>query len=87
MPAKLATQILAESFAPRLAVISLTAKEMLTAMGDCERRGVRGGAIFDFFHLAAARKAKSAKLYTLDVSNFSAFHRDGDPEIVHPDSA
>lgn len=35
-------------------------------------------------HLVAARKAKAARLYTLNVANFRSFHRPGDPEIVHP---
>jgi predicted nucleic acid-binding protein len=35
-------------------------------------------------HLAAARKAKCDTLYTLNVSDFVAFHRDGDPEIKRP---
>jgi hypothetical protein len=53
-------------------------------MREAESRGVRGGAIFDYLHLVAARKAKVQKLYTLNVSNFVAFHRAGDPEILSP---
>jgi hypothetical protein len=53
-------------------------------MRETEARGVRGGAVFDYLHLAAARKAKAARFYTLNVSHFRSFHRPGDPEIVHP---
>jgi predicted nucleic acid-binding protein len=84
MPAPLATHLLEEDYLPCLTLTSLTPSEMLRAMRDAEFRGVRGGAIFDYLHLVAARKAKATKLYTLNVSNFRAFHRTGDPEIVHP---
>jgi hypothetical protein len=45
---------------------------------------LRSGAIYDYLHLVAARKAGAARLYTLNVSDFRSFHRPGDPEIVHP---
>jgi hypothetical protein len=45
---------------------------------------VRGGGIYDYLHLVAARKAKAARIYTLNLSNFRAIYRPGDPEIVHP---
>lgn len=57
---------------------------MLRAMREAEGRGVRAGANFDYLHLAAARKAKATRLYTLNVSNFRSFHRAADPAIVHP---
>jgi len=41
-------------------------------------------AIYDYLHLVAARKAKAARFYTLNVTNFTAIHRPGDPEIEHP---
>jgi predicted nucleic acid-binding protein len=84
IPAGLATSMLAEDYLPGLTVKSLTPVEMLKAMQECERRGVRGGAIFDFLHLVAAKKAKATALCTLNSSHFHAFYRDGDPEIVHP---
>ncbi len=84
MPAALAAAMLAEDYAPGLAFTALTPNEMLRALGESESRGVRGGAIFDYLHLVAARKARAAKLYTLNVSNFRACHRPGDPEIAHP---
>lgn len=84
MSADDAATILEEDFAPSLEVISLTPIETLRAMRESKQRGVRGGAIFDYLHLVAARKAKAKRLYTLNVSNFRAFHRPGDPDIVHP---
>ena len=76
--------ILEEDFVPSLEVISLTPAETLRAMRESKQRGVRGGAIFDYLHLVAARKAKAKRLYTLNVSNFRSFHRPGDPDIVPP---
>lgn len=79
-----AAELLAEHFVPRLTITSLTSAEMLRALREAESRGVQGGGIFDYLHLVAARKARAAKFYTLNLSNFRACHRAGDPEIVHP---
>ncbi len=84
LSAATAAELLEDHFVPRLTILSLTPNEMLRAMREAEARGVRGGAVFDYLHLVAARKAKASKLYTLNVSHFRAFHRSGDPEIVHP---
>lgn len=80
----LAAEILEEDFMPKLTVVTLTLAETLRAMHESESRGVRGGAIYDYLHLVAARQAKAQKLYTLNVSNFAAFHRAGDPDILLP---
>lgn len=79
-----AAELLAEDVAPCLHITALTPAETLRALKECSSRGVQGGAIYDFLHLAAARKAKAEKLYTLNVSHFNALHRPGDPAIVHP---
>ena len=79
-----ASKFLEEHFVPRLTITSLTPSEMLRAMRDAQRHGVRGGGIFDYLHLVAARKAKASRIYTLNLSNFRAFYRPGDPEIMHP---
>lgn len=82
--ASLAMDILEADFLPHLTLTTLTPAEMLRAMREAEPRGVRGGGIFDYLHLVAARKAKAKKFYTLNISNFRSFHRAGDPDIVHP---
>ena len=79
-----AAQILETSVLPRVETVSLPARTLILAMKEAESRGVRGGAIYDYLHLVAARREKARRIYTLDVSNFRAFHRSGDPEIVHP---
>ena len=79
-----AAGFLDEHFVPVLEIVSLTPTEMLKAMRESHPRGVRGGAIFDYLHLVAARKAKAKRLYTLNVANFRSFHRPGDPDVLHP---
>jgi len=82
--ANTAAQFLEDHFIPSLAITTLTPAEMLRALRDAESRGVRGGAVFDYLHLVAARKAKARRIYTLNVSDFRAFHRAGDPVVAHP---
>ncbi len=84
LAASVAASVIEEDYLPCFGLIQLTPAEMLRALRECEARGVRGGAVFDYLHLAAARKARADKLYTLNLSNFMAFHRPGDPAIAHP---
>lgn len=84
MRPSVATAVLEEDYVPCITFASLTPSETLRALRDAEGRGVRGGAVFDYLHLVAARKMKAARLYTLNISNFRSCHRAGDPEIVHP---
>jgi len=81
---KQALEMVETDYLPCLRVTVLSATETLRAMRDCHSRGVQGGAIFDYLHLAAARKAQADRIYTLNASHFRAFHRAGDPEIVRP---
>jgi predicted nucleic acid-binding protein len=84
LPAGVVAQQLTTIIAPLLDVVSLTTDELLSAFVDAESRGVRGGAIFDYLHLVAARKAGADRLYTLNLRHFLAFRVSGDPEIVLP---
>lgn len=84
LPASQAAVLLRDSVSPRLEIISLTSAELLCAYTECEVRGVRGGAIYDFLHLVAARKAGAECLYTLNLKDFQSIHRPGDPIIAHP---
>jgi predicted nucleic acid-binding protein len=79
-----AVELLETDYVPLLQITTLTAAETLRGMRECSVRGVQGGALFDYLHLVAARKGKAERLYTLNLSNFRAFHRDGDPEIRSP---
>ncbi len=79
-----AASILGGHLATRLNVVTLAAADLLAAYATASERGVRGGAIYDYLHLVAGRKAGADRLYTLNPADFQAFHRLGDPEIVHP---
>ena len=79
-----ADRLLRESVLPFVKVITLSSAQTLAALGETAARGIMGGAIYDYLHLVAARVAKAPRFYTLDVPHFQAFHRAGDPEIVHP---
>ena len=54
------------------------------ALAECQSRGIRGGAVHDWLHLAAARKAGAKVLYTLDPRDLQALARAGDPRIETP---
>ena len=79
-----AVQLLTVSILPRVKVVDLSAPAVLRSLATAESRGIRGGAVHDFLHLAAARKARARRLYTLNTRHFLAFHRPGDPEIANP---
>lgn len=79
-----AVQLIEHSVLPFVETVSLTAREVRSALGECRERGVRGGAIYDFLHLCAARKSGAERLYTLDVRHFEALSKPGDPRIETP---
>ena len=76
--------LLRDGILPLVRSIVLPADALLEAMDEAEDRGVRGGAIHDFLHLVATRRARADRIYTLNLSHFLAFHRPGDLAIVHP---
>lgn len=77
-------RLIQESILPWVRTTELDDAELIEAMSVSQDRGVRGGAIYDFLHLCAARKAGASRLYTKDVNDFKSFYRPGDPEILHP---
>jgi predicted nucleic acid-binding protein len=83
IPAAHAVEFLA-SVAERCQIIALSPREMLATMASARERGVRGGAIYDLLHLAAARKARPDWIYTCDVQDFRAFAPDLAPIITAP---
>ena len=84
MSASSAISLLENDYLPGLNIVTLPPNRQLAALREAEIRGVRGGAVFDYMHLVAARHAKAPRLYTLNSSNFQAFRREGDPEVVFP---
>ncbi len=83
-PPAIVSQVLVEDVKPIVTSVALSSEEILQAVAECEPRGIRGGAIYDYLHLASAKKAGASCLYTLNIRHFLAFHRPGDPEILHP---
>ena len=84
LDASTAYRLLDESVMPFVRTIGLTGKDVLLALRDARTRGVRGGAVYDYLHLVAARKAAVTRLVTLDQRHFQALVRAGDPRIETP---
>lgn len=85
VPSAVAAELMDASLLPRLQLIELAAADMIGAVRESEAAGVRGGAIFDFLHLAAARRAAATAVYTLNTRHFVALARKGDPKVEQPD--
>ena len=77
----LVAKLIEDSVLPYVELVHLTGNETMKAIADSERRGVRGGAIYDLLHLMAARKAGVDTLMTLDVRDFESLSKTGDPAI------
>lgn len=82
--ADFASRLLSETVLPRVQVVELGGTELLSALQMARKYGARGGAVYDFMHLVAARKAGATVLYTLNLADFQTLRRDGDPEIRRP---
>ena len=82
--ADVAAQMIRESIVPCVQFVDLGVQDVLDAQNNARQQGVRGGAIYDYMHLVAARKTKAEKLSTLNVGDFAHLHRAGDPLIEHP---
>jgi predicted nucleic acid-binding protein len=75
---------LRSSIRPRATLVHLSEDQLFQAFDQSEPRGVRGGTIFDYLHLVAARHRRADCFYTLNTSHFQSFWREGDPAIAHP---
>jgi predicted nucleic acid-binding protein len=84
LSAALAARLITQSVLPYVRAHALSGQAMAAALAECETRGVRGGAVYDWLHLAAARGAKADVLITLDVRDFTSVARAGDPRIQAP---
>jgi predicted nucleic acid-binding protein len=58
------------SLAEDLDFHDLNAVEVLQALKEARKRGVRGGRIHDYLHAVAAEKSGAKKLLTLDKHDF-----------------
>ncbi len=77
-------QLLTETILPRVQVVELNVEEITAALRLAKKQGVRGGGVYDYMHLVAARKARAKVLYTINLSDFTHLSREGDPEIRRP---
>lgn len=77
--------LLHHSVLPFVRVVHLDGAQTMAALSECEPRGVRGGAVNDWLHLAAARNAGAEAVVTLNLRDFLALARPGDPRIVGPE--
>ena len=77
-------QLIEASLLPRLQLIDLRGEELMDAIRGTDTVGARGGAIYDFLHLAAARNAAAKTLYTLNTRHFEVITRKGDPDVKLP---
>lgn len=84
LSASTAARLIEQSVLPYVQTQVLSGADMMAALAECQSRGVRGGAIYDWLHLAAARKAGAQALVTLDLRDFQALARPGDPRITTP---
>ena len=71
-----ATALIDANIFQRMTVVTLTPRESMRILSQCESLGIRGGGIYDCLHLAAARKASADEIFTLNVRHFVAFAPD-----------
>lgn len=81
---ELAAQMLSQTILPRVSVIELSTVEIIGALDVAQTRGVRGGAVYDYMHLLAARKGGASVIYTLNSADFQHLRRGHDPEVLVP---
>lgn len=82
--ADLVAKLIKQTLLPRIRVVHLGEQEVIEALQSAKRHGVRGGAVYDFMHLVAARKSGATVLYTLNLDDFEQLSRAGDPVIQQP---
>jgi predicted nucleic acid-binding protein len=82
--ADVAATMIRESIVSCVNFVELSVDELIEAQGCARKQGVRGGGVYDYMHLVAARKAKADILYTINLSDFQHLRRESDPEIRRP---
>lgn len=79
-----AARMIRESIVPCVTFVELSVDEIIATQSGARKQGVRGGGIYDYLHLVAARKAKVGILHTINLGDFHHLHREDDPEIRRP---
>ena len=81
---ELAARMLSQTILPRVSIIELSTVEIIEALEVAQTRGVRGGGVYDYMHLLAARKGGVSVIYTLNSADFQHLRRGDDPEVQVP---
>jgi predicted nucleic acid-binding protein len=82
--ADFAVRMLSETVLPRVTVIEMSSLEIIAALSIARSRGIRGGGVYDYMHLVAAKKANASVIHTLNMDDFLHLRRGDDPEIQLP---
>jgi predicted nucleic acid-binding protein len=59
-----------DALAQDLSFVDLTRADILSALSDAKKLGVRGAQIHDLLHFRAAQKCGAQELFTLDSAGF-----------------
>ena len=59
-----------EELAQDLEFVDLSSAEVICALKNARRKGVRGGHVHDLLHAAAADKSGAKELLTIDINDF-----------------
>lgn len=62
--------IIINEIAQYLEFISLTSQEIMLALANARKKGVRGGRVHDYLHAVAAVKGGCTGLLTLNINDF-----------------
>jgi hypothetical protein len=76
--------MLSETILPRVTVVELSTAEIMAALPVALSRGVRGGCVYDYMHLLAAKIDNASVIYTLYMDDFQHLRRGDDPEVQLP---
>lgn len=71
-----------ENLARDIDFVELTPQEILSALKEARRRGVRGGRAHDLMHAIAAEKSRATRLLTVDENDFESLCDKVEIELV-----
>lgn len=65
-------------------LVEFSGAETLELLSQARRSGARGGSVYDFLHICAARKSRADRIFTLNMRHFNAIAPDLAARIHHP---